>query len=170
MLFVPRFWVDHDRFFFGSSIFEFQRAHTSGKRVRARALSGSSGKRAPARMEWLRRAGGAAWMDPSREHFAARIPDPRPQLAPDSQGRARQLRAAECNLAGPGSVRQQCAAEACPAAARVRTHRLRTQARAARTGLDESGAERGGAAAQRTQRERRGPGQQARLGRRARRG
>ena len=118
----------------------------------------------------LRRAGGAAWMDPSREHFAARIPDPRPQLAPDSQGRARQLRAAECNLAGPGSVRQQCAAEACPAAARVRTHRLRTQARAARTGLDESGAERGGAAAQRTQRERRGPGQQARLGRRARRG
>ena len=41
---------------------------------------------------------------------------------------------------GPGSVRQQRAAEACLAAARARTHRLRTQARAAaRTGLAESG-------------------------------
>jgi len=61
----------------------------------------------------------------------------RPQIARGESG--------SCELPGgawpgPGSVRQQRAAEACPAAARARTHRLRTQARtAARTGLAESG-------------------------------
>ena len=50
--------------------------------------------------------------------------------------------------AGPGSVRQQCAAEAGPAAAWVRTRRLHTQARAAaRTGLDDSGVLTGGTSA-----------------------
>ena len=88
----------------------------------------------------LRRAGGAAWMDPSRENFAAQGPAAgprphRPQTARREPG--------SCELpgaAGPGSVRQQCAAEACPAAAWVRTRRLHTQARAAaRTGLTDSG-------------------------------